>query len=124
QLAFLGRHLRDDDAAPLPRVRLEVQESRNQIVTVRDEPSWPLESPRWTPLHLTNAGLSPDPAAEEGTISFDTRSRGTRFGWTVPPRHRTERADDVAAVCRGAGQPRGRSVRRCRKVARFEIRAL
>src|SRR5699024_334176 len=66
QLAFLGRHLRDDDAAPLPRVRLEVQESRNQIVTVRDEPSWPLESPRWTPLHLTNAGLSPDPAAEEG----------------------------------------------------------
>ncbi|MEZ0365304.1 CocE/NonD family hydrolase [Mycobacterium sp. pUA109] len=84
QLAFLDRHLRDGAAAPLPRVRLEVRESRDQIVAVRDEASWPLAATRWTPLHLTNAGLSTDPAGADGAISFDTRSRGACFGWTVP----------------------------------------
>lgn len=84
QLAFLVRHLCDGDAAPLPRVRLEVRESRDVIVAVRDETGWPLESTRWTPLHLTSTGLSLDSATEPGSISFDTRSRGVRFGWTVP----------------------------------------
>lgn len=84
QLAFLDRHLRDGASAPLPRVRLEVRESRDQIAAVRDEQSWPLESTQWTSLHLTDAGLSPDPATEDGSISFHTRSRGARFGWTVP----------------------------------------
>lgn len=84
QLAFLDRHLRGGDAPALPRVRLEVRESRDQIAAVRDEPDWPLESTRWTALHLTNSGLSPQASVEEGSISFHTRSRGARFGWTVP----------------------------------------
>jgi predicted acyl esterase len=84
QLAFLNRHLRGGDDAPLPRVRLEVRESRDDIAQVREETDWPLASTRWTPLHLTGAGLSADPAATAGAISFDTRSSGVRFGWTVP----------------------------------------
>lgn len=84
QLAFLDRHLRDGDSAPLPRVRLEVRESRDRIVAVRDALSWPLESTCWTALHLTDAGLSADPAPVAGSISFTTRSRAACFGWTVP----------------------------------------
>ncbi|CAN5882476.1 CocE/NonD family hydrolase [soil metagenome] len=84
QLAFLDRHLRGGSAAELPRVRLEVRESRDQIVEVRAENSWPLESTQWTPLYLTGAGLSAGPAAKPGSISFDTRRAGVRFGWTVP----------------------------------------
>lgn len=84
QLAFLDRHLRAGTQAPLPRVRLEVRESRDRIVEVRDESSWPLESTRWTALHLTGGGLSTEPANQRGSISFDTRSRGARFGWTLP----------------------------------------
>ncbi|MDV3124179.1 CocE/NonD family hydrolase [Mycobacterium sp. 21AC1] len=83
QLAFLDRHLRGGDAA-LPRVRLEVRASRDEIVAVRDETSWPLESTQWTPLHLGAGGLSTSAAHEPGAISFDTRSGGVCFGWTLP----------------------------------------
>ncbi|MCV7399617.1 CocE/NonD family hydrolase [Mycobacterium fragae] len=83
QLAFLDRHLRGGTDAPLPRVRLEVREDRDRVVTVRDETSWPLESTEWTPLHLTEAGLSSAPSEQQGSITFDTRSGGARFGWTV-----------------------------------------
>jgi uncharacterized protein len=84
QRAFLDRHLRDLKAAPLPRVRLEVHESRDKVAEVRAETAWPLESTRWTPLYLTNAGLSGEEATAAGSISFDARSGGARFGWTVP----------------------------------------
>jgi predicted acyl esterase len=84
QLAFLDRHLRGGSAEPLPRVRLEVRESRDQIVEVRAENNWPLESTRWTPLYLTDDGLSAAPATTAGSVGFDTRSAGVRFGWTVP----------------------------------------
>jgi uncharacterized protein len=84
QLAFLDRHLRGGAEATLPRVRLEVRESRDRIVEVRDESQWPLESTQWTRLHLTGAGLSTEPPNEAGSITFETRSRGARFGWTLP----------------------------------------
>ncbi|CAN5334790.1 CocE/NonD family hydrolase [soil metagenome] len=84
QLAFLDRHLRGVSADPLPRVRLEVRESRDEIVEVRAEENWPLDATRWTPLHLTNDGLTVGAATESGSISFDTRSGGARFGWTLP----------------------------------------
>jgi uncharacterized protein len=83
QLAFLNRHLRDGADAPLPLVRLEVREDRDRIVEVRNEPSWPPESTDWTPLHLTDAGLRIEPPEQPGSITFDTRSGGARFGWTV-----------------------------------------
>jgi uncharacterized protein len=83
QLAFFDRHLRDGDATRLPRVRLEVREDRDRVVEVRDENSWPLESTRWTPLHLSSAGLREAPTDRNGSLTFDTRSGGARFGWTL-----------------------------------------
>lgn len=84
QLAFFDRHLRGGATAPLPRVRLEVRESGERIAEVRDETSWPLTTTRWTPLHLTSDGLSAAPTERAGSITFDTRSRAARFGWTLP----------------------------------------
>jgi uncharacterized protein len=83
QLAFLNRHLRNGTDS-MPPVRLEVRESRDHVTAVRDESGWPLESTRWTPLHLTNAGLTTSPADQPGSIAFDTRSGAARFGWTLP----------------------------------------
>jgi putative CocE/NonD family hydrolase len=84
QLAFLNRHLREIPGEPLPRVRLEVREDRDRIVNVRDESSWPPASAVWTPLHLADAGLCAAPPEQPGSITFDTRSGGVRFGWTLP----------------------------------------
>lgn len=87
QLAFLNRHLRGDREEPdqqVPRVRLEVREDRDRVVEVRSESSWPLESTDWTPLHLADAGLCATPPEQPGSITFDTRSGGARFGWTIP----------------------------------------
>jgi predicted acyl esterase len=84
QLAFLNRHLREIPGEPLPRVRLEVREDRDRVVEVRDESSWPPASADWTPLHLADAGLWAAPPEQPGYITFDTRSGGARFGWTLP----------------------------------------
>jgi predicted acyl esterase len=84
QLNFLDRHLRDGEGAPPPRVRLEIRESLDQVVEVRDESSWPLERTKWTPLYLTNDGLRSEKATVDGSMSFDVRSHGIKFGWTVP----------------------------------------
>ncbi|UGU34133.1 CocE/NonD family hydrolase [Mycolicibacterium smegmatis] len=84
QLAFLLRHLRGGTAQELPRVRLEVRESRDRVVAVRDEAQWPLPSTRWTPLYLHDAGLRAAPPDAAGSISFDTRRAAARFGWTLP----------------------------------------
>jgi hypothetical protein len=103
QLAFLDRHLRpavDGGAVPADGgsdagwaadrapgsapVRLEVRERRNVVSDVRSEAGWPLPSTRWTALYLTDDGLSAKPPAGSGSIAFRTRSRGVRFGWTLP----------------------------------------
>lgn len=84
QLTFFDRYLRKLDAAPPPRIRLEVRESCDQVVAVREEDGWPLSRTRWTPLYLSNRGLSTDVATDAGSIRFDTASRGVRFGWTAP----------------------------------------
>lgn len=82
QIDFLARHLRADDTAPaLPTVRLEVRDSRDSVVEVRDESQWPPASTQWTSLHLGNSGLTPD-APEAGSIFFDPAKTGVRFGIT------------------------------------------
>ena len=80
QADFLDRHLRQRDVPPQPVVKLEIREGRDGICAVRAESSWPLERTRWTPLHLTNIGLSETP----GAINFNARRSGARFDWTVP----------------------------------------
>ncbi len=84
QLRFFDRYLRGRDTAVLPRIRLEVRESRDSIAVIREESAWPLEDTVWRPLYLTNHGLSTAPATESGSITFDTLSHGVRFAATLP----------------------------------------
>jgi predicted acyl esterase len=73
QLAFLDRYLRGADVPAPPRVRLEVRESRDRIVEVRDEQEWPLARTQWTPLYLADHGrLTPDPRI--GPVGSASRS--------------------------------------------------
>lgn len=83
QLAFLDRHVRGTDTEELPPVRLEIRESRDVVTEVRDESAWPLPSTQWTALHLTDSGLRTEPPTTAGSIAFDTRKGGARFGWTL-----------------------------------------
>ncbi len=83
QLQFLDRHLKGRDTPMLPPVRLEVRESGNQIVEVREEQEWPLARTRWTPLHLRTDGLDLEPAGT-GSLEFGIRKGGAGFGWIVP----------------------------------------
>jgi len=59
-----------------------VHETR-EASTVRSEDAWPPPAARTRTLHLSAAGLGRAPDAA-GSIGFRTRSRGVRFGWTVP----------------------------------------
>jgi hypothetical protein len=84
QLAFFERHLRGAKTVPLPWVRLEVRESREQVVEVRDEETWPLSRTQWRPLFLGDAGLLAESApARSGQISFHTRRQAAAFTYPV-----------------------------------------
>lgn len=84
QLRFLDRHLRGLDTEPLPMVRLEVRESRDRIVEVREEHEWPLARTQWTPLYLADSGLASMPPTAAGSFEIPLRRHGARLGWTVP----------------------------------------
>jgi putative CocE/NonD family hydrolase len=84
QLRFFDRYLRGQDVPMPPRVRLEVRESRDVIASVREEDSWPLERTEWRPLYLTGAGLATAPPSAAGEFTFDLRSRGACWEWTIP----------------------------------------
>jgi predicted acyl esterase len=80
QTAFFDRHLRGLVAPPPPRVRLEVRESRETVVAVRDEHEWPLARTRWTPLHLGDDGtLNTSVPGAAGTAGFQLRRQGIAF---------------------------------------------
>ena len=83
QLRFFDRYLRGRDVPAPPRVRLEIRESRDAIVSVREEDSWPLRRTEWTPLYLTAAGLAATPPPAAGQITFDTRTHGACWEWPV-----------------------------------------
>lgn len=80
QLAFFDRYLRREPAPELPRVRLEVRESREKIVEVRDESAWPLPGTDWQELHLAPDGrLATAPPGAAGQVTFHTRRRAAAF---------------------------------------------
>lgn len=61
-------------------MRLEVRESREQVVEVREEPAWPLPDTEWQSLHLAPGGrLDTGPAARAGETTFSTRRRAASF---------------------------------------------
>lgn len=83
QLAFFDRYLREAEVEPPPRLRLEVRESRDVVVEVRDESAWPLERTQWRSLHLTDGGrLADEPADGDGAITFHTRRNAAAFTMT------------------------------------------
>lgn len=83
QRAFFDRHLKGVDAAPLPRVRLEVRERGDAVAAVREEREWPLARTRWTPLHLSEGGaLTAQVPDAAGSATFHTRRSGLSFAHT------------------------------------------
>jgi predicted acyl esterase len=85
QLAFFDRYLRDAETDPPPRVRLEVRESRDAVIAVRNESEWPLARTQWRPLYLGEHGrLSDEPTVTEGQIAFHSRRNAAVFTFTVP----------------------------------------
>jgi putative CocE/NonD family hydrolase len=84
QLAFFERHLKGATAEPLPRLRLEVRESREQVVAVRVEDEWPLARTHWRSLFLAPDGvLSESAPATADRISFHTRRHAAAFTYTT-----------------------------------------
>ena len=83
QLRFFDRYLRGRDVPALPRVRLEVRESRDVIAGVREEDGWPLGSTQWTPQYLTAAGLATVPPSATGSRTFGTHSHGACWDWVI-----------------------------------------
>src|SRR5699024_9254690 len=78
-----------------PRVRLEVRESRDQIVEVREEKEWPLARTRWTPLYLSPDGqLRPDPPDRAGCVTFRVRREAATFTYSI--REETELTGPMA----------------------------
>lgn len=85
QLAFFDRFLRGAEVPRPPRVRLEVRESREKIVEVRDENEWPLARTEWTPLYLSTDGqLGAEPDGQPGDVTFHARHRSVAFTYTMP----------------------------------------
>lgn len=83
QLAFFDHYLRDEPAPQLPRVRLEVRESRAKVVEIRDESAWPLPGTDWQELHLAPDGrLATAPPGAAGQVTFHTRRRAAAFTHT------------------------------------------
>lgn len=79
QLAFFDRHLRGQDARPLPPMRLEIRDRRDHIVEVRDEQEWPLERTDWRQLHLADGAILSEREAGDGSITFDLRRNAAAF---------------------------------------------
>lgn len=79
QLAFFDRHLREKDLPALPPVRLEVRDTADHVVQVRDEQEWPLARTDWRQLHLTAAGTLTQQLGDAGQVTFDLRSNAAAF---------------------------------------------
>lgn len=82
QLAFFDTHLRGADAAPLPRLRLEIRDRRDRFVEVRAENEWPLARTRWQQLHLGSRGVLSDDPASAGQVRFNLRRNAAAFEYT------------------------------------------
>lgn len=69
----------------VPPVRLEVRDSGDSIVQVRQEAAWPLPQTRWTALHLhTGSRLHEDPPSSIDSVAFDAAAGRASFTWGVP----------------------------------------
>ncbi|MGC4106791.1 MAG: CocE/NonD family hydrolase [Thermomicrobiales bacterium] len=80
QLAFFDRYLRGRDVLKPPSMRLEIRDTRDHVVAVREETAWPLERTRWQQLYLAGDGrLSGQTPTSDGTVTFDLRRDAAVF---------------------------------------------
>ncbi|MFJ4961675.1 CocE/NonD family hydrolase [Streptomyces sp. NPDC088729] len=81
QLAFFDRHLRRLDVPPLPRVRLEIRDRRDEIVEIRNEEEWPLARTDWRQLFLGEGGTLAEKQSDAGSVEFDLRRDAAVFSY-------------------------------------------
>jgi predicted acyl esterase len=79
QLAFFDRYLRGQNVPKPPRLRLEVRDSREHIVEVRDENEWPLARTQWQSLHLGLEGALSRMPGPAGEVTFSLRRNAAAF---------------------------------------------
>jgi predicted acyl esterase len=80
QLAFFDRYLdNDQDASPLPPMRLEIRDRLDHVVEVRDEQEWPLARTDWRQLHLAGNGELTETEADKGSVTFDLKHNAAAF---------------------------------------------
>lgn len=79
QLAFFDRHLRGSDSDPLPPMRLEIRDTADHVVEVRDELQWPLARTDWRHLYLRTDGMLDENPGPSGRVTFDLRRNGAVF---------------------------------------------
>jgi uncharacterized protein len=83
QKRFFARHLKGENIASQPRVRLQVRHLDRFVERAENE--WPLARTRWTKLYLDPAerALGGDPLARPGRLDYDARGEGVTF--LTPP---------------------------------------
>ena len=79
QQAFFDKHLKQRTGVELPPVRLEVRESRREVVEVREERDWPLARTQWTPVHLGAGGTLSVALGEHGSVLVGAGRRSAAF---------------------------------------------
>jgi predicted acyl esterase len=86
QKRFFGHFLKGEDTGwqDQPKVQLQVRSPGERFVE-RHEDAWPLERTQWTKFHLHPAGLglSQEPPAEAGTVTYGGLGDGVTF--LTPP---------------------------------------
>lgn len=79
QLTFFDRYLRERDIPKPPAMRLEIRDTRDHVIEVRDEAGWPLERTQWQRLYLAGRGdLNPGESVA-GQVTFDLRRNAATF---------------------------------------------
>lgn len=80
QLAFFDRYLCEQDVPKPPPMRLEVRDTRDRIVEVREEAGWPLERTQWQQRYLAGEGrLGEDWPTSAGQVTFDLQRDAAVF---------------------------------------------
>lgn len=107
QLAFFDRYLRGRDVPKPPRMRLELRDTREHVVEVREEQEWPLARTDWQKLHLASNGELRQDQPAAGSVSLDLRKNAASFSHTFE--HDTELSGPMALdawlQCTGTNDP-------------------
>lgn len=78
---FMDHFLKGEDNqfSDLPPVRLEVRTSRTEVHDVRWEQDWPLPQTKYTPLYLSDIGLTPDRQTTPAEVVYQAKGGLSTF---------------------------------------------